>query len=81
MKEGGVRYGGSGGEVHTQLLIGVRGSRINWVLDGSLVLLYGDGALACAADIVVVGNVGGGSFVLVFRHGDGRARVCFVLLN
>jgi hypothetical protein len=56
---------------HTKNLVGIGGVGINGVLDGSLILLDGDLALACTAGVVVVGGDAGGGLGGVFgRHVD-----------
>jgi len=53
---------------HTESGIRVGSRGVNGVFDGGLVLLDGDGALACTADVVIVGGAGGGLGGVFGRH-------------
>jgi hypothetical protein len=56
-------------KTHTKNLVGVGSVGVDGVLDGSLVLLDGDLALAGTAGVVVVGGDAGGGLGGVFgRH-------------
>jgi hypothetical protein len=57
--------------IHTENLVGIGSVGIDGVLDGGLVLLDGDLALAGAAGVVVVGGDASGGLGGVFgRHVD-----------
>jgi hypothetical protein len=57
--------------LHTKNLVGVGSVGVNGVLDGSIILLDGDLALASTAGVVVVGSdAGGGLGGVLGRHVD-----------